>query len=211
MPCFIWVVCNKLTTVWAPTKKKHVSWQFSGPYGVTTYGSGWRKDVVNQRLESGCSPVSLNVFPARPTNPSHSGLPGPGEAFQQSRYNSAVKDPRQPKWESCGSMQPDQMSFRRKTDLGQLRMISLTKQCTSAVKLSDKETARCNEVMYFCSKTLKETERCNEVMYFCSNTLKETEPFNEAMYFCSKTLKETERCNEAMYFCSKTLRQRDRT
>ena len=50
-PCFMWVVCNKLTTVWAPTKKLLVSWQFSGPYGVTKYGSGWRKDVVNQCLE----------------------------------------------------------------------------------------------------------------------------------------------------------------
>ena len=44
-------VCNKLTTVWAPTKKLLFSWQFSGPYGVTKYGSGWRKDVVNQCLE----------------------------------------------------------------------------------------------------------------------------------------------------------------
>ena len=26
-----------------------VSWQFSGPYDVTKYGSGWRKDVVMQR------------------------------------------------------------------------------------------------------------------------------------------------------------------
>ena len=33
------------------TKKLLVSWQFSGPYGVTKYGSGWRKDVVNQCLE----------------------------------------------------------------------------------------------------------------------------------------------------------------
>ena len=32
-------------------KKLLVSWQFSGPYGVTKYGSGWRKDVVNQCLE----------------------------------------------------------------------------------------------------------------------------------------------------------------
>ena len=47
----IWVVCNKLTTVWAPTKNLLVSWQFSGPYGVTKYSSGWRKDVVNQCLE----------------------------------------------------------------------------------------------------------------------------------------------------------------
>ena len=30
----IWVVCNKLTTVWAPTKKLLVSWQFSGTHGV---------------------------------------------------------------------------------------------------------------------------------------------------------------------------------
>ena len=30
-----------------------VTWQFSGPYGVTKYDSGWRKDVVNQCLESG--------------------------------------------------------------------------------------------------------------------------------------------------------------
>ena len=28
-------------------KKLLVSWQFSGPYSVTKYGSGWRKDVVN--------------------------------------------------------------------------------------------------------------------------------------------------------------------
>ena len=35
-----------------------VSWQFSGPYGVTKYGSGWRKDVVNQCLE-----FAWNTFP----------------------------------------------------------------------------------------------------------------------------------------------------
>ena len=33
-------------------KKLLSSRQFSGPYGVTKYGSGWRKDV-NQCLESG--------------------------------------------------------------------------------------------------------------------------------------------------------------
>ena len=33
-----------------------VSWQFFGPYGVTKYGSGWRKDVVNQSLELALSP-----------------------------------------------------------------------------------------------------------------------------------------------------------
>ena len=32
-------------------EKLLVSWQFSGPYGVTKYGSGWRKNVVNQCLE----------------------------------------------------------------------------------------------------------------------------------------------------------------
>ena len=32
-------------------KKLLVSWQFSGTYGVTKYGSGWRKDVINQCLE----------------------------------------------------------------------------------------------------------------------------------------------------------------
>ena len=34
----IWVVCNKLTTIWAPTKKLLVSWQFSGPYGPLHFG-----------------------------------------------------------------------------------------------------------------------------------------------------------------------------
>ena len=35
-PCFISVVCNKLTTVWALTK----NCSFSGTYDVTKYGSG---------------------------------------------------------------------------------------------------------------------------------------------------------------------------
>ena len=56
-----WVVCNKLTSVWALTKKLLVSWQFSGPYGVTKYGSGWRKDVVNQCLEFDIQTHSLHV------------------------------------------------------------------------------------------------------------------------------------------------------
>ena len=30
-----------------------VSWQFSGAYGVTKYGGGWKEDVVNQCLEYG--------------------------------------------------------------------------------------------------------------------------------------------------------------
>ena len=32
-------------------EKLLVCWQFSGTYDVTKYGSGWRKDVVNQCLE----------------------------------------------------------------------------------------------------------------------------------------------------------------
>ena len=31
--------------------------KFSGNYDVTKYGSGWRKDVVNQRLEFVCGHV----------------------------------------------------------------------------------------------------------------------------------------------------------
>ena len=40
-----------------PNKKLLFSWQFSGSYGVTKHGSGWRKDVVNQCLEYGSTPV----------------------------------------------------------------------------------------------------------------------------------------------------------
>ena len=47
------VVCYELTAIWAPSKKMLVSWQISGPYGITKYASGWRKDVVNQCLEFG--------------------------------------------------------------------------------------------------------------------------------------------------------------
>ena len=32
-------------------QQKTARYLFSGPYGVTKYGSGWRKDVVNQCLE----------------------------------------------------------------------------------------------------------------------------------------------------------------
>ena len=38
-------------------KKLLISWQFSGPYGITKHGSGWRKDVVNQCLEFDSDPV----------------------------------------------------------------------------------------------------------------------------------------------------------
>ena len=44
-------VTNLLLFEHQQKKKLLVSWQFSGPYGVTKYGSGWRKDVVNQCLE----------------------------------------------------------------------------------------------------------------------------------------------------------------
>ena len=43
----IWVVCNKHTTIWATNKKTARPADNSGTYGVTKYGSGWRKDVVN--------------------------------------------------------------------------------------------------------------------------------------------------------------------
>ena len=46
-------VTNLLLFEHQQTKKLLVSWQFSGTYGVTKYGSGWRKDVVNQCLEFG--------------------------------------------------------------------------------------------------------------------------------------------------------------
>ena len=39
-------------------KKLLVSLQFSGPYAVTKYGSGCRKDVINQCLEFGPDPHS---------------------------------------------------------------------------------------------------------------------------------------------------------
>ena len=45
------MVSYKTNVWWALTKKMLVSWQYSGPYGLTKYGSGWRKDVVNQCLE----------------------------------------------------------------------------------------------------------------------------------------------------------------
>ena len=43
-------------------EKLLVSWQFSGPYGVTKYSSGWRKDVVHQCLEFAAH--SEHRFPA---------------------------------------------------------------------------------------------------------------------------------------------------
>ena len=51
-------VTNLLLFEHQHTQKLLISWQFSGPYGVTKYGSGWRKDVVNQRLEFGTEPLS---------------------------------------------------------------------------------------------------------------------------------------------------------
>ena len=48
MSDIIWVVCYKPTAIWASVEK-----QFFETYGVINYGSGWRKDVVNQCLEFG--------------------------------------------------------------------------------------------------------------------------------------------------------------
>ena len=55
-------------------EKLLVSWQFSGPYGVTKYGSGWWKDVVNQCLEFGARHVlrtqaASSFITARNDNP----------------------------------------------------------------------------------------------------------------------------------------------
>ena len=61
MSYIIWVVCNKLTTVWAPTRKTLVSWQFSGHYGITKYISGWRQNVINLMLGV-CSAATTNRY-----------------------------------------------------------------------------------------------------------------------------------------------------
>ena len=42
-------------------KKLLVSWQFSGRYDVTKYGSGWKKDVINQYLEFDYHCISITV------------------------------------------------------------------------------------------------------------------------------------------------------
>ena len=41
------VVCYKLAAIWTPRKNCQL---FSETYGVTSYASGWRKEVVNQCL-----------------------------------------------------------------------------------------------------------------------------------------------------------------
>ena len=62
-PCSV-VSLNKLTTVQVEHNKKLlVTWQFSGPYGVTKYDSGWRKDVVNQCLEFAWSNAYSEIGP----------------------------------------------------------------------------------------------------------------------------------------------------
>ena len=47
----IWVVCYKLTAVWASSKNRSLADSFSETYRVINYVSGWRKHVVNQCLE----------------------------------------------------------------------------------------------------------------------------------------------------------------
>ena len=48
----IWVVCYKLLPCDSVSiiKKLFVSWQFFKTYGVINYGSGWKKDGINQYL-----------------------------------------------------------------------------------------------------------------------------------------------------------------
>ena len=69
-------VTNLLLFEHLQKKKLLVSWQFSGPYGVTKYGSGWRKDVVNQCLEFERDPHSQAV-PHSSTTPGDHRLAEP--------------------------------------------------------------------------------------------------------------------------------------
>ena len=43
-------------------KKKTADRRVSEAYGVTNYGSGWKKDVVNQCLEFAADPVKFVTF-----------------------------------------------------------------------------------------------------------------------------------------------------
>ena len=58
----LFVTNEKLST----NEKLLVNWQFSGPYGVTKYGSGWRKDVVNQCVEFVCMCVPVGLGKGEP-------------------------------------------------------------------------------------------------------------------------------------------------
>ena len=69
-----------LSIIEKQTKKLSVNWQSLETYGVTNYGSGWRKDVVNLCLEFGhcrpcrlvwglCFSTSLCVFIQQKENP----------------------------------------------------------------------------------------------------------------------------------------------
>ena len=49
--------------------KMLISWQFSGPYGVTKYSSGRRKDVVNQCSESRMNYDGLWCCPCKAWQP----------------------------------------------------------------------------------------------------------------------------------------------
>ena len=72
------VVCNSLTLFGAPTKNCLLADIFSGPCGVTKYGSGWRKDVVNLYLEFAFESFALRpavVLGHRPAAMSRPTLP----------------------------------------------------------------------------------------------------------------------------------------
>ena len=68
--CFLQETYYCLST----NKKLLVSWQISGPYGITKYGSGWRKDVVNQCLEFGSECVQDVQFLPPVSGITRSGL-----------------------------------------------------------------------------------------------------------------------------------------
>ena len=58
-----------------------VSWPFSGPFGATKYGSGWRKDVVNQYLEFGYCHTPSIAFRHLPPNSARFSYASEGALF----------------------------------------------------------------------------------------------------------------------------------
>ena len=48
MTCLVLFELLQTYYCFSTNKKLLISWQFSGPYGVSKYSSGWRKDVINQ-------------------------------------------------------------------------------------------------------------------------------------------------------------------
>ena len=99
--------CSPLTT----NKNLLVSRQFSGPYGVTKYGSGWRNDIVNQCLECALhSDVGTATPPfsgwygahRHPIRSVYSAVRFNGSLFLYTSHSSgAVLQSRWPSWAVC--------------------------------------------------------------------------------------------------------------